>query len=178
MAKKSAPPRIHISVAAQRLTLKRGRRTERSYPVSTSAYGLGSELESMKTPLGRFRIAQKIGAGMPIETAYKSREPIALTPQLLRDDDLIMSRILWLDGLEEGNANTFSRYVYIHGTNHEELIGQPASHGCIRMRNADVAELFELVDIGTEVIIAADERLDASRKSARKALRSEGALPK
>ncbi len=66
-----------------------------------------------------------------------------------------MSRILWLDGLQEANANTYARYIYIHGTNHEELIGEPASHGCIRMKNADVAELFELVDTGTRVVIAA-----------------------
>jgi lipoprotein-anchoring transpeptidase ErfK/SrfK len=76
---------------------------------------------------------------------------------MLAEDDLIMSRVLWLDGLEPENANTFDRYIYIHGTNHEESIGQPASHGCVRMRNADVAELFDLVEVGTEVVIAPNE---------------------
>ena len=74
---------------------------------------------------------------------------------MLESDDLVMSRILWLDGLEEANANTYSRYIYIHGTNHEEYIGKPASHGCVRMKNADIADLFELVQVGTPVDIAA-----------------------
>ncbi len=73
---------------------------------------------------------------------------------MLESDDLVMSRILWLDGLEAANANTYSRYIYIHGTNHEEHIGEPASHGCVRMKNADIADLFELVQVGTPVAIA------------------------
>jgi lipoprotein-anchoring transpeptidase ErfK/SrfK len=72
---------------------------------------------------------------------------------MLREDDLVMTRILWLDGLEPRNANTHDRYVYIHGTNHEDEIGTAASHGCIRMRNTDVLELFERVDAGTPVEI-------------------------
>ncbi|MDQ6860675.1 MAG: L,D-transpeptidase [Verrucomicrobiota bacterium] len=172
------PLSIHVSVPKQRLTLKRGRKTERTYPVSTSAYGLGSEPDSMKTPLGRFQIAQKIGDAMPIETAFKSREPVPLTPEMLREEDLIMSRILWLHGIEPHNSNTRDRYVYIHGTNHEETIGTPASHGCIRMRNADVAELFDLVEVGTSVLIVANESSGRPRKSARKALRTKGVLPK
>ena len=99
----------------------------------------------MKTPVGRFRIAEKIGAGEATNIAYKSREPFRASAKTLRTDDLVMSRILWLDGLERTNANTFDRYIYIHGTNHEEQIGSRASHGCIRMRTADVAELFDLV---------------------------------
>ena len=75
--------------------------------------------------------------------------------EMLRADDLIMSRILWLDGLERRNANTHDRYVYIHGTNHEDKIGTPDSHGCIRMRNDHVIELFDLVDEGTPVTIHA-----------------------
>ncbi len=156
--KQTQPRHIHISVARQRLALKRGRRVERAWPVSTSASGLGSEEGSNRTPLGRFRIAEKFGAGMPLATAFKSREPVPLTPQMLQAEDLIMARILWLDGLERQNANTHARYIYIHGTNHEEAIGTPASHGCIRMRNADVAELFELVEVGTLV------RIDAPRR--------------
>ncbi|MEY2481735.1 MAG: hypothetical protein QOK24_263 [Verrucomicrobiota bacterium] len=153
--KKSAEPTIHISVAAQELTLKAGRKKLAAYPVSTSSLGLGSEEGSMKTPTGRFRIAEKIGQGMPVGTVFKSRRPVKATKKLLRDEDLIMTRLLWLEGVEAANANTHDRFIYIHGTNHEERIGEPASHGCIRMRNADVAALFEQVRIGTPVVIKA-----------------------
>ena len=88
---------------------------------------------------------------MPSGTVFKSRRPVKPTRKMLRDDDLVMTRILWLDGLESRNANTHGRYVYIHGTNHEDEIGTPASHGCVRMRNADVIELFERVEEGTPV---------------------------
>jgi lipoprotein-anchoring transpeptidase ErfK/SrfK len=153
--KKSAHARIQISVAAQKLTLKCGRKKLATYPVSTSRFGLGSKEGSMKTPTGRFRIAEKIGDGMPLGTVFKTRRPVKATKKLLRAEDLIMTRILWLDGLDARNANTHERFIYIHGTNHEEKIGEPASHGCIRMRNADLVELFELVDSGTPVVIKA-----------------------
>ena len=153
--KKSAQATIHISVRAQELTLKRGRKKLATYPVSTSRFGLGSEEGSMKTPTGRFRIEEKIGDGMPLGTVFKSRRPVKATKKLLREEDLIMTRILWLEGLDARNANTHERFIYIHGTNHEEKIGKPASHGCIRMRNADLLELFELVKEGTPVVIKA-----------------------
>ena len=153
--KKSAQATIHISVRAQELTLKRGRKKLATYPVSTSRFGLGSEEGSMKTPTGRFRIEEMIGDGMPLGTVFKSRRPVRATKKLLREEDLIMTRILWLEGLDARNANTHERFIYIHGTNHEEKIGEPASHGCIRMRNADLLELFELVKEGTPVVIKA-----------------------
>lgn len=153
--KQSIPLRLQISVARQRLLLKRGPLTLRSFPISTSKYGLGAEPGSYKTPTGRFRVAEKFGDGLPITTAFKSRQPIPLTPEMMAADDLVMARILWLDGLQAGNANSRERFIYIHGTNHEDQIGTPASHGCIRMRNADVAELFELVPVQTEVRISA-----------------------
>lgn len=153
--KKSAQPKIHISVPAQQLTLKIGRQEVAVYPVSTSKFGLGSEEGSMKTPTGRFRIAEKIGAKMPMGTVFKSRRPVKATKKALAAEDLIMTRILWLDGLDPGNANTHERFIYIHGTNHEDQIGQPASHGCIRMRSADLLELFDRVEIGTPVMIRA-----------------------
>ena len=153
--KKSAQATIHISVRAQELTLKRGRKKLATYPISTSRFGLGSEEGSMKTPTGRFRIEEKIGDGMPSGTVFKSRRPVKATKKLLREEDLIMTRILWLDGRDARNANTHERFIYIHGTNHEEKIGEPASHGCIRMRNADLVELFELVKEGTPVVIKA-----------------------
>ena len=109
----------------------------------------------MKTPVGQFRIGQKIGDNALSGTVFKNREPIEQTEGSLSDDDLVMSRILWLDGLEEHNANTRDRYIYIHGTNHEDKIGEPASHGCIRMTNADVIELFDLVEEQTPVVIEA-----------------------
>ena len=92
---------------------------------------------------------------MPPGTVFKSRRPVKATRKMLAADDLIMTRILWLDGLDPANANTHDRFIYIHGTNHEEQIGQPASHGCIRMRRADLVELFDRVEIGTPVVIRA-----------------------
>ena len=109
----------------------------------------------MKTPTGRFRIAERIGRGAPVGTVFKNRRPVRATKKMLRDEDLVMTRILWLDGLGSRNANTHDRFIYIHGTNHEEDIGEPASHGCIRMRNADLVELFELVGPDTPVAIKA-----------------------
>ena len=153
--KKSQQLKIAISVREQRLTLKCGRKKVAAYPVSTSRFGLGSKEGSFKTPTGKFRIAERIGDGMPSGTVFKSRRPVKATAKMLREDDLVMTRILWLDGLEPRNANTHDRYVYIHGTNHEEELGTPASHGCIRMRNADVIELFDRVEEGTPVEIRA-----------------------
>jgi len=153
--KKSAQAKIHISVREQRLTLKSGQKKLGDYPISTSQFGLGTKEGSMKTPTGRFRIAEKIGDGMPVGTVFKNRRPIKVTKKLLRDEDLVMTRILWLDGLDPGNANTHERFIYIHGTNHEERLGEPASHGCIRMRSTDLLELFELVDVDTPVAIKA-----------------------
>jgi L,D-transpeptidase YbiS len=149
------PKTLHISVREQRLTVRAGEELIRSYPISTSQFGIGSEEGSLKTPIGHFRIGQKIGSKVLSGTVFKNREPIDQTEQSAADDDLIMSRILWLDGLEEHNANTRNRYIYIHGTNHEHKIGEPASRGCIRMKNADIIELFDLVDEQTPVVIEA-----------------------
>ncbi len=132
----------------------------------------------MKTPVGRFRIAEKIGAGHPMDTAYNSREPVRASAKTLQAEDLVMSRILWLDGLESANANTFARYIYIHGTNHEEQIGEPASHGCIRMRNVDVAELFDLVQVNTPVVIAASRRSAPAGRKVKNPLPRGSDLPK
>jgi lipoprotein-anchoring transpeptidase ErfK/SrfK len=144
---------IDISVREQTLTLKRGDETLRSYPISTSRFGLGTEVNSFKTPTGRFRIAQKIGHGMTNDAIFVGRVPLSPQDALPETDDFVMGRILWLDGTDEDNANTRDRYIYIHGTKHEDKVGTPASHGCIRMRNADVVELFEFVEEGTPVVI-------------------------
>ena len=148
------PPVIHISVPEQRLDLVAGDEVLASYPVSTSRFGLGSEEGSMKTPLGRFKIGEKIGADAPAGTIFRSRLPLAPNETVLPEDDLILTRILWLDGLEAHNANTRERFIYIHGTNHEEEIGAPASHGCIRMKKDDLIALFDRVPLGAEVVIA------------------------
>jgi lipoprotein-anchoring transpeptidase ErfK/SrfK len=144
---------IRISIADQRLDLLAGDNVMASYPVSTSRFGLGSEPGSFKTPLGRFRIAEKIGEEMPLGTIFRGRIPLGPDDPLPETEDLITSRILWLEGLEEHNSNTRDRFIYIHGTKHEEAIGRPASCGCIRMRNLDIAKLFENVEVGTEVRI-------------------------
>src|SRR5213596_500474 len=146
---------IHVSIRDQRLTLKEGEMPIRSYPVSTSRFGIGTEEGSMKTPTGRFRVAEKIGEGLPGDTVFQSRVPLQPGDPLPPTEDLVMSRILSLDGLDEHNANTRDRFIYIHGTKHEGKIGSPASCGCVRMRNADIIDLFDLVDEGTPVVIEA-----------------------
>jgi lipoprotein-anchoring transpeptidase ErfK/SrfK len=153
MKKSSSDHSIHISIACQELTLKAGREVVARYPVSTSRFGIGTEKGSFKTPTGRFRIAEKIGEGMPVGTVFKSRRVVTPTDEMLREDDLIMGRILWLEGLDPENANTHERYIYIHGTNHEDAIGTAASEGCIRMRGRDLVELFDRVSSGTPVAI-------------------------
>lgn len=154
-----APLFLRVSVAAQTLEVldPAAGAVVRRYPVSTSRYGLGTEPGSLRTPLGRFRIGEKFGSGQPLGTVFRAREPVpevdpavALTST---EADLVLTRILWLEGAEPVNANTRGRYIYLHGTNHEAALGQPASHGCVRMANADVAELFELVPTGTELTI-------------------------
>jgi lipoprotein-anchoring transpeptidase ErfK/SrfK len=146
---------IHVSIRDQRLTLNEDETPIRGYPISTSRFGVGSEEGSMKTPTGRFRVAEKIGGEMPSGTIFQSRMPLKLDDPVPPTEDLVMSRILWLDGLDAQNANTRERFIYIHGTKHEDKIGMPASCGCVRMRNADVVELFDLIDEGTPVIIEA-----------------------
>ena len=136
----------------------------RQYPVSTASNGAGEQNGSYCTPRGRHRIADKIGAGAPLCAAFKARAWTGeiWTPELDAAHpgrDWILTRILWLDGLEPGKnkggaVDTHNRYIYIHGTHEEHKLGTPASHGCIRMKNADVAELFDFVDVGTEVKIS------------------------
>jgi len=149
----SARTKIDVSVRDQRLILTRDGEKLRSYPISTSRFGIGTEEGSMKTPLGNFRIAEKIGDSAAPGTIFKARVALGPDDPLPETEDLITSRILWLDGMDEENGNTRERFIYIHGTKHEDKIGMPASHGCIRMRNDDMIELFELVDETTLVVI-------------------------
>jgi len=146
---------IHVSIRDQQLIVKDDEQPIRTYPVSTSRFGIGTEEGSFKTPTGRFRVGAKIGGDMPNGTVFVGRVPLRPDDALPPTEDFVTSRILWLDGLDEQNANTRDRFVYIHGTKHEDKIGMAASHGCVRMRNADVIELFEMVDEGTPVVIEA-----------------------
>jgi lipoprotein-anchoring transpeptidase ErfK/SrfK len=146
---------LHVSIPDQRLYVKAGEAILHAYPISTSRFGIGTDEGSMKTPTGRFRIAEKIGDGAALGTVFESRLPVDSVEQSAGTDDMVMSRILWLDGLEEHNANTRDRFIYIHGTNHEDQLGEPASHGCVRMKNSDIVELFALIDVDTPVIIDA-----------------------
>jgi lipoprotein-anchoring transpeptidase ErfK/SrfK len=124
--------------------------TTKTYTISTSKFGLGSEEGSYKTPTGFHAIADRIGNGEPLGRVFASREPQeevvpASEFHTEQDNDRILSRILRLDGLEPHNTNSYERYIYIHGTNQEHLLGTPASHGCIRMGNEDIIELFDLI---------------------------------
>ncbi len=150
----SPPPvSLRVDVASQRMGLLFDGVIDREFEISTSRYGLGCEEGSLKTPLGRFVITEKFGDGAPPGAIFRSRQPTGEIALPGGDEDLVLTRIFWLSGLDPGNANTHDRYIYIHGTNQEHLIGQPASHGCIRMRNAEIIVLYDLVPRGTPVEI-------------------------
>lgn len=146
---------LRVDVARQALEVVHDGAVRATYPVSTSRFGLGTEPGSLRTPLGAFEICAKIGDGAPLGAVFKSRQPTGEIAPPGGDEDLILTRILWLAGKDPDNANTRERYIYIHGTNQEDLIGSPASHGCVRMRNADIAELFREIPEGTPVNIVA-----------------------
>jgi HAD superfamily phosphoserine phosphatase-like hydrolase len=146
--------RLEVSIDEQKLNLIEGDECIRQFEVSTAAKGMGFTQGSYRTPTGRFRIAEKIGAGEPTGTIFKKRIACGLWQQGdLVEGDLVLSRILRLEGLDPENANTFERFIYIHGTNHEELLGQPASQGCIRLGNSGMIELFDEVEEGMELQI-------------------------
>jgi lipoprotein-anchoring transpeptidase ErfK/SrfK len=152
----AATPRqqVLISAADQRMILLEQNNPITSYPISTSKFGLSDKPGSYGTPIGRMRIKEKIGRGMPAGAVFKSRIP---TGEVLPVDapgrDPIVTRILWLEGLERGNRNAFRRYIYIHGTPEERNIGLPVSYGCIRMRSKDVIDLFDKVEKNTLVVV-------------------------
>ena len=144
---------VVVDVAKQSLRVLEGRKTVAEFPVSTSKFGLGFEEGSYKTPTGRFRIARKIGRRAPLWTIFRARQDTGRLAAPGGDEDLVLTRILTLDGLEKRNANSLQRFIYIHGTNQEHLIGTPASHGCVRLRNEDMATLHSLVTAGDPVRI-------------------------
>lgn len=143
---------ILISVPDQKLVLIQNGERVAEYPVSTSRYGVGDRFGSYATPVGWMEVATKIGQDAPLGTVFKGRQR---TGEVLRPNapgrDPIVTRILWLRGLESTSRNAYSRGIYIHGTPVERMIGRPVSYGCIRMRSRDVAELFSRVGVGTPV---------------------------
>lgn len=155
--------RIRIELRAQRLELLEGARVLAAFAVSTAARGAGEREGSFQTPRGLHEIRAKIGAGAPEGAVFAGRRPTGevCTPERARaepDRDWVLSRILWLRGLERGRnrlgrVDSMRRYIYIHGTPDEAALGTRASHGCIRMRNADVIALFDRVEPGTRVEI-------------------------
>lgn len=155
---------IDLFIPSQRLTLLDDQgQVFRQYKVSTAANGAGCVKNSGCTPLGAHIIRAKIGDGAAENTVFVGRRPTGevFTPALKQtfpDRDWILTRILWLSGREPGknrlgNVDTMQRYIYIHGTPDTTELGKPGSHGCVRMRNADLIELFDLVPVGTTVHI-------------------------
>jgi lipoprotein-anchoring transpeptidase ErfK/SrfK len=146
--------RIVISVPEQRMAVFEKGELLTCYRVSTSKFGLGDSSGSCATPLGRLEVARKIGANAPAGMKFKDRRP---TGEIVRVNapgrDPIVSRILWLRGLEARNQNAFGRYIYIHGTAEEKTIGKPVSFGCIRMRSRDVIRLYDTIGVGARVEI-------------------------
>lgn len=150
---KSSSLQITVSIAEQSLTVRDCELILFQAPVSTAAEGTGFTEGSYQTPTGEFLIREKIGEGAPLFTSFKGRLPRKVW-QGEPSDDAILTRILWLDGVEEQNGNTYCRYIYFHGTHAEDQIGKPASQGCIRLRNKDMLTLFDLVCIGSRVRIS------------------------
>ncbi len=154
---------MYVSVKHQRLYLIKNDSTIRKYSISTSAKGIGSKRDSYKTPPGLHTIKRKIGSDVPYggimeSRVYEGKIAKILTEKKNAKKDYVTTRIMWLQGEEPGinrgrNIDSYKRYIYIHGTPEEGFIGQPASHGCIRMRNKDVIELFDFVDEGTPILI-------------------------
>lgn len=161
------PDRVIISVRDQKLMVVQNNMRVTVYPVSTSKYGLGDFWGRMTTPLGYLQVAQKIGDHAPVGAVFHNRR---LTGEVLRPNapgrDPVITRIIWLRGLEPQNAHAFRRCIYIHGTPEERLIGRPASYGCIRMKSKDVTALYNQLPLGALVQIVPD-RLPAVHKTRR-----------
>lgn len=146
--------RMIVSVRDQQMLLFRDGKPIKSYKISTSKFGLGDIPNSNRTPLGRMKVARKIGSGQPAGAVFKSRRP---TGEVLKPNapgrDPIVSRILWLTGTQTENRNAFRRFIYIHGTPEHSRLGSPASYGCIRMGCKDVVDLYNRVGTGADVYV-------------------------
>ncbi|MCP3679505.1 MAG: L,D-transpeptidase [Gammaproteobacteria bacterium] len=154
---------IYVNGSEQTLTLKRAEEVISCYPISTAKRGFGEQNGSEMTPRGWHEIHSKVGGGMAMNSVFIARQPTgeqytAELAQRCPDRDWILSRILWLNGLEAGKncggtVDTYRRYIYIHGAPDSEPLGVPLSHGCIRMANHDVIMLFDQIEQGCPVLI-------------------------
>ena len=157
-------PNVIVSVRDQKLMLLDNGGNSAVYPVSTSKFGLGDRWGSMATPLGTLQVAQKIGDHAPTGAVFHNRR---FTGEILQPNtpgrDPIITRIIWLRGLEAANAHAYNRGIYIHGTPEEKTIGRPASYGCIRMKSSDVSALYAQLPIGAIVQITPDRLPKVSR---------------
>jgi len=154
--------KVVVSIKKQLLTVFNNDEVMKTYPVSTSKFGIGNKIGSRKTPLGNHKIVEKNGNDAPIGSIFHAKKNtgdiIDPKEEFYKGQNLITTRILQLEGLEDGinkgdGIDSGKRYIWIHGTSEESFIGKPASNGCIRMKNNDVAEFFDLVRVGTEVVI-------------------------
>lgn len=162
-AKYAANGVVLVDVSEQMMYFYRDQKLIKKYPVSTGEKGEGSKAGSDKTPLGAHRVSERYGDGAPLGTIFKARQNTGKVAKIIQEPidvkhDYVTTRILWLDGLEKGKnkgpgIDSHSRYIYIHGTAEEGLIGQKASHGCVRMKNADVVDLYGQVPVDALVYI-------------------------
>jgi len=154
---------MYVSVKYQRLYLIVNDSTIRKYSISTAKKGIGCKANSNKTPSGLHTIKRKIGANVPLGGILESRICTGRVAKIITkkknaEKDYVTTRVMWLQGEEPGlnkgrNVDSYNRYIYIHGTPEEGFIGEPASHGCVRMKNKDVIELYDLIDEGTPILI-------------------------
>jgi len=160
---KSFDKYMYISIKHQHLYLIENDSTIRKYPISTAKKGIGNKENSLKTPPGLHTVKRKLGSDVPYAGILEAREyngKIAkiITKKEKSGGDYVTTRIMWLQGEEPGinrgrNIDSYNRFIYIHGTPEEGFIGEPASHGCIRMKNKDVIELYDLIEEGTPILI-------------------------
>lgn len=152
------PSRVIVSIHDQKLMLMDSGAKVATYPISTSKFGLGDRWGSMATPLGFLQVAQKIGDHAPTGAVFHCRR---FTGEVLKPNapgrDPVITRIIWLRGLEPWNSHAFARCIYIHGTPEEKTIGRPASYGCIRMKSSDVTALYDQIQLGAVVQIVPDQ---------------------
>lgn len=164
------PNRVIISVRDQKLMLLQDGAKVATYPVSTSKFGVGDSLGRMTTPLGLLQVAKKIGDHAPTGAVFHNRR---WTGEILSPNapgrDPVITRIIWLRGLEVQNMHAFNRCIYIHGTPEEKTIGRPASYGCIRMKSRDIAALYDRIPLGAFVQIVPDRLPAAAAFKASKA---------
>ena len=150
--------KLVIKNVKQKAELWQANQLIKVYKISTALNGLGCQEGSFCTPTGKLKVASKIGGTLPFGGVLRSRipsgeiwSPDSSNPLSNSNEDLVLTRLLWLEGAEDHNSNTFKRYIYLHGTNQEHLLGKPASHGCIRFSNQDILEIFNQLQAGNEV---------------------------